>query len=157
MTYKPEALQLILETTSGYPYFIQELCNKVWESYNDCVITREAVESAISISNESLDKSFFMVRFDRCTAKEKEFMIAMVKCGDLPCTISNVAMNMNKNVTSISLLRAQLINKGLIYATGHAEIDFTVPQFDQFIRRVTPESFERTCIVQRAISDWKQI
>lgn len=36
---------------------------------------------------------------------------------------------------SIATYRSQLIHKGLIYATNHGEIDFTVPQFDEFLRR----------------------
>ena len=85
-----------------------------------------------------MDKGFFMVRFERTTKREKQFMFAMVKCDDLPCTISNVATIMNMNANKISTFRAQLINKGLIYATGHTEIDFTVPQFDGFLKRVNP-------------------
>lgn len=65
-------------------------------------------------------------------------MTAMVKCGELSCTISNVAAILDKNSRSISPARGKLISKGMIYATGHAEIDFTVPQFDNFIRRVNP-------------------
>lgn len=46
---------------------------------------------------------------------------------------------MEKEVSSISPYRAQLINKSVIYATGYAEIDFTVPGFDCYLRRVNPE------------------
>ena len=42
-----------------------------------------------------------------------KFIFAMVKCGELPCTISNIATNLHKPVKSISPTRAQLINKGL--------------------------------------------
>ena len=59
----------------------------------------------------------------------------MVQCGTLPCTISNVAANMKKETTSISPIRAKLIDKGLIYSARHAELDFTVPEFSGFIRR----------------------
>ena len=62
----------------------------------------------------------------------------MVKCGKLPCTIANVAKLMNKSVSSISPIRAQLISKGMIYPTSHGEIDFTVPQFDAYVRRINP-------------------
>lgn len=61
----------------------------------------------------------------------------MVKCGELPCTISNVAKNLHKNVNSISTIRAQLINKGIIYPIRYKELDFTVPEFDGFIRRLS--------------------
>ena len=53
--------------------------------------------------------------------------------------ISNVASIMKAKVNSISTFRAQLINKGLIYATDYAEIDFTVPQFDGFLKRINPD------------------
>ena len=67
------------------------------------------------------------------------FIFAMVKCGDLPCTIENVAKIMKRSVSSISPYRAQLINKGVIYATAHGEVDFTVPGFDEYLKRMNPE------------------
>ena len=45
---------------------------------------------------------------------------------------------MNMNVNKISTFRAQLINKGMIHTTGYAEIDFSVPQFDGFLKRINP-------------------
>ena len=71
--------------------------------------------------------------------KKKMFIFAMAKCEKLPCSISNVAKIMETEVSSISPYRAQLINKSMIYATGYAEIDFTVPGFDQFLKRLNPE------------------
>ena len=79
---------------------------------------------------------FKKVRFDKCTSKEKEFMFAMANCGELPCTVANVAHILNKDLKSISPIRARLINKGLIYATRYGEIDFTIPKFDEFLKRM---------------------
>lgn len=45
--------------------------------------------------------------------------------------------NLHKNVNSISTIRAQLINKGIIYPIRYKELDFTVPEFDGFIRRLS--------------------
>lgn len=60
----------------------------------------------------------------------------MVECGELPCTIANVAKNLNKSVSSISTTRAQLINKGIIYPIRYRELDFTVPEFSGYIQRL---------------------
>ena len=68
-----------------------------------------------------------------------DFLFAMIRCGNLPCTISNVAEVLEKKVSSVSPTRAQLISKGIIYSTGHGEIDFTVPQFDRYLKRINPE------------------
>lgn len=37
------------------------------------------------------------------------------------------------------LMPDQLINKGVIYATAHGEVDFTVPGFDDYLKRMNPE------------------
>lgn len=84
----------------------------------------------------SLDKGFFKVRYERCAESDKKFIFAMVKCGELPCTIANVAKNMKKSVTSISTTRAQLISKGIIYPVRYKELDFTVPEFSGFVKRL---------------------
>ena len=87
----------------------------------------------------NLDKSFFRVRYDRATKREKDFMFGMVRCGDLPCTIAEVANQMGTTPKSIGPLRSQLVHKGFIYATSYGEIDFTVPQFDRYLLRINPD------------------
>lgn len=79
---------------------------------------------------------FFKVRYERCADSDKKFVFAMVKCGDLPCTISNVAHNLKKSVNSISTTRAQLISKRVVYPIRYKELDFTVPEFDNYVIRL---------------------
>lgn len=140
ISYAEDAVQEILKWSHGYPYFLQEICNIVWKNTEEkeC-ISLEDVENVIPTFLKHLDKSFFRMRYERCTKKEHDFLFAMVRCGELPCTISNVAMIMKKRVNSISPLRAQLISKGIIYSTGRGEIDFTVPLFDEYLKRINPE------------------
>lgn len=141
VSYEADAVEEIIKWTKGYPYFIQELCNTIWEYTNKDIIEKADVERVIPTFLNHLDESFFKVRFERCTKKEHDFLFAMVKCGDLPCSISNVAhfMKRDKDVKSISPVRAQLISKGIIYSTGHGEIDFTVPLFNEYLKRINPE------------------
>ena len=93
--------------------------------------------------NSLLDVGFFKVRYERCAEMDKKFVFAMVRCGDLPCTISNVAKNLNKSVHSISTTRAQLINKGIIYPVRYKELDFTVPEFAGYIQRL--DEYKQWC------------
>ena len=85
---------------------------------------------------KTLDNGFFKVRYERCSEADKKFIFAMTACGELPCTISSVAKIMNKTVNSISTSRAQLISKGIIYSVRYKELDFTVPEFDAYVRRL---------------------
>ncbi len=139
VVYTPAAVKEILKWSKGYPYFVQELCNTVWNGTETEKIALDDVERAIPIFLKHLDESFFKMRYERCTKKEHDFLFAMVRCNTLPCTISNVAQILKKKVNVISPIRAQLISKGIIYSTGRGEIDFTVPLFDEYLRRINPE------------------
>jgi len=136
VAYTEEAINKIIGITDGYPYFLQEYGKQVWNFIKDNKIDIDSVQAAYPIFEKSLDDSFFKVRYDRATTKEKEFMLAMAECGELPCTIAQVASKMKTAVSSISPLRGQLIYKGFIYSARYGEVDFTVPQFKQYLKRI---------------------
>ena len=137
LTFEENALEEIYKITEGYPYFVQELCKTILDNIeNKNNITLEDVKNNINTFNEILDTGFFKTRIAKCTDRELEFIFAMNECGELPCTISNVAIILKKKVNSISPIRANLINKGIIYSNKFGEIDFTVPQFDKFLKRL---------------------
>lgn len=137
VTYTDAAIAKILEITEGYPYFLQEYGKQVWNHLGDeQTITQEMVEAAYADFEKSLDESFFKVRHDRATPRELDFMIAMVKTGKLPCSTKDISQLMDCPISTVSPLRAQLMHKGFIYAANRGEVDFTVPQFDQYLKRI---------------------
>lgn len=142
--YAHEAINKIVEITKGSPFFIQQLCKIVYDKTNKDVIELSDVENCIDEFLSSLDERFFKSRYERCAESDKKFIFAMVECGELPCTISNVAHNLNKTVGSISTTRAQLISKGIIYPVRYKELDFTVPEFSGYIQRL--EEYKQWCI-----------
>ena len=136
VSYTDKAIEKIVQITKGYPFFIQQFCQIVYKKNDKPVIDDATVDSCMNEFFKVLDEGFFKSRYERCAESDKKFIFAMVKCGELPCTISNVAKNMKKSVNSISTTRAQLINKGIIYPVRYKELDFTVPEFSGFIERL---------------------
>ena len=137
INYTDEAVNKIIEITQGYPYFLQEYGKWVWEcKKEESIIDIKIVNKAYDKFEQSLDKAFFKVRHDRATAREIEFMTAMVACEKLPCSTKEIANIVGESIQAISPLRAQLIHKGFIYAAKRGEVDFTVPQFDKYLKRV---------------------
>lgn len=136
VSYSKEAIETIINITKGYPFFIQQMCQVVYRNAEDKIIQDTDVKNCINEFFELLDSGFFKVRYERCAESDKKFIFAMVKCGELPCTISNVAKNLHKNVGAISTTRAQLISKGIIYPVRYKELDFTVPEFSDYIQRL---------------------
>ena len=145
--YSKDAIERIIAVTKGYPFFIQQMCQIVYQKSQDKYIDCVHVENCMKEFFDTLDNGFFKVRYERCSDSDKKFIFAMVKCGELPCTISNVAKNLKKDVTSISTIRAQLISKGIIYPVRYKELDFTVPEFTGYIQRL--EEYKQWLIGKR--------
>jgi len=136
----PEALDAIVHETRGYPYFVQEWGKHAWDVAATSPITLEDVERASTTAVASLDESFFRVRFDRLTPAEKRYLRAMADLGPGPHRSGDIASRLGREVTSLGPTRNQLIAKGMIWSPHHGDTAFTVPLFDEFMRRIMPGS-----------------
>lgn len=135
---EPEALQKIIQQTRGYPYFLQEWGKHAWDVARTSPITGLDVEKASRDAVATLDESFFRVRFDRLTPVEKRYLRAMAEIGPGPHRSGDVAQRLGRKVTSLGPTRNQLISKGMIWSPSHGDTAFTVPLFDEFMRRIMP-------------------
>ncbi|MGE4251305.1 MAG: ATP-binding protein [Parvibaculaceae bacterium] len=133
-----DALQRIFEKTEGYPYFLQEWGKHAWDAADASPITLGNVELASQSAIAALDESFFRVRFDRLTPLEKKYLRAMAQLGAGPHRSGDVAEVLGRGVTSLGPTRNQLIAKGMIWSPSHGDTAFTVPLFDEFMRRIMP-------------------
>lgn len=129
------ALREICEITEGYPYFLQEWGFQAWNTADGSPIDDSDVKTATARALKRLDEGFFQVRFDRLTPKEREYVIAMAELGNGPYRSSEVAEHLGEPHSKLGPRRAQIISKGMIYSPQHGDIDFTVPMFDDYLRR----------------------
>lgn len=135
-----DALQRIFRETRGYPYFLQEWGKHAWDAAETSPITLRDVELACTTAVAALDESFFRVRFDRLTPLEKKYLRAMAELGPGPHRSGDIAERLNREVTSLGPTRSQLIAKGMIWSPSHGDTAFTVPLFDEVMRRIMPGS-----------------
>jgi hypothetical protein len=130
------ALARVYELSGGYPYFLQEFGKQAWDySSGPDRITLDEVNVAVPEAINELDGGFFRVRIDRVNESERSYLRAMASLGAGPYSSGAVAAKLKKTTTQIGPHREALIKRGLIYSHRYGEINFTVPMFDQFIRR----------------------
>ncbi len=134
-----DALEKILAETQGYPYFLQEWGKQAWDVAESSPIRLVDVERATALAVIALDESFFRVRFDRSTPSEKRYLRAMAELGPGPHRSGDIANKLGREVTNLGPIRAKLISKGMVWSPTHGDTAFTVPLFDQFMRRVMPD------------------
>lgn len=133
------AIDAIRVATQGYPYFLQEWGRQSWDVAEASPIDAEDVVTASQAALAQLDASFFRVRFDRLTPKEKEYLRAMATLGPGPHRSGEIAQILGRAVNSVGPVRNSLIQKGMIFSPDHGDTAFTVPMFDAYMRRVMPE------------------
>jgi len=138
------ALQAIFEKTKGYPFFLQEWGYQAWDIADASPINKDDVERATSFALKRLDEGFFRVRLDRLTPKEQKYVFAMAELGEGSYRCSDVAEKLGESTQKLGTCRAQIINKGMIYSPAHGDIAFTVPMFEEYLKRIQNSGIENS-------------
>jgi hypothetical protein len=138
VTFAEDALDELVSITHGYPYFLQEWGYHVWNAAPRSPITLEDVRLAGPDVQHQLDKNFFLVRMDRLAPAEKQYLGAMAELGPGPHRSGDIATKLGVKVESVAPRRSVLIQKGMVYSPAHGDTAFTVPLFDEFLRRALP-------------------
>jgi hypothetical protein len=137
--YAEAAVELALEWTEGYPFYIQQLGKHAWNLADSSPIGRDDVEAATPAAQTALDRNIYEVRVQRATEQERRYMRAMAELGEGPYRSGAVAGKLGKTTGAVSVIRQRLLDKGLTYATeDYGYIDLTVPRFAEFMRRYMP-------------------
>lgn len=131
-----EAVARVIHDTKGYPYFLQEFGKQAWNLAAGPRITLEDVDAATILAVDDLDQGFFRARIDKTTDAERDYLRAMASLGGPgPYRSGDVSAHLGKKTTQTGPTRDSLIKRGLCYAPRHGDLAFTVPMFDEFIRR----------------------
>lgn len=138
VSFAEEALEELVRASQGYPYFLQEWGYHVWNHALASPIPAGDVYAVRPLVLAALDRDFFRVRLDRLTPKERGYLRAMAELGAGPHRSGDIATKLGVRVESVGPRRSGLIRKGMIYSPAHGDTAFTVPLFDEFLRRVMP-------------------
>ncbi|MGH6949345.1 MAG: hypothetical protein ACREH4_00580, partial [Vitreimonas sp.] len=131
-------LRAIVKATQGYPFFLQQWGKHTWNQAFASPISQRDVRAATPGAVAELDDGFFRVRMDRLTPSEKRYLRAMAELGPGPHASGDVAAALGRKVESVGPTRAKIIAKGVAYAPAYGDIAFTVPMFDEYLRREIP-------------------
>lgn len=148
INFTPEGVGLIIETSGGYPYFIQFVCKELYDIFLqriDIGLPPEGVP--IKEITRKLDKDFFAGRWARATDRQRELLsvIATLDHCDEEFSgqeIVKQAKSMANPFGSshVNQMLAALGTAGLIYKNRHGKYSFAVPLLGQFILRQARET-----------------
>lgn len=139
VAFENSALDAIVASAQGYPYFLQEWGYHAWNAAEGAVVASADVATVASSVESQLDENFFRVRFDRLTPRERDYLRAMAELGPGPHRSGTIAEQLDMKVESAGPIRSALISKGMVFSPAHGDTAFTVPLFDVLLRRAMPD------------------
>jgi len=142
--FTDESVEMIVEQSGGYPYFIQFICREVFDSF--VLLQRQEAPAPYSVPLDAitlkLDSDFFAGRWARATDRQRDLLWAIATLGkpEEEFTVQEVVQaskQLDKPFTSshVNQMLVSLCSAGLVYKNRFGKYSFAVPLFDRFILR----------------------
>ncbi len=132
------ATEQIVDLSDGFPFFVQTWAYHTWNAAMDEPISEADVARAAPNAQHALDSSFFAARIARIPASEVAYVQALASLGAGPHRSGEVAEAAGKTTPQVAAFRDRLIAEGVIYAPRYGWVEFAIPHFDRYVRRVLP-------------------
>ncbi len=139
-----ESIGLIIETSAGYPYFIQFICKEVYDVFVQQHKKGKIKGVPMDEITRKLDNDFFAGRWAKATDRQRDLLrvIANLPDADEEFTVHDIVeqSEMLENPfkgSQVNQMLLALANKGLVYKNRHGKYSFAVPLLGQFILRKT--------------------
>lgn len=139
----PASVEVIVNESAGYPYFIQFICREVY----DIFIRQHEDEEKKFVPTEEiqrkLDADFFAGRWARITDRQRELLwvVAHLDHPDEEFTIVELTEQAKELLSKAfspshaNQMLASLAERGMIYRNRPGKYSFAVPLLGRFIRR----------------------
>lgn len=138
VAWSQDATDQIVDRSDGFPFFVQTWAYHTWNAATDEPISAADVERAAPNAGNALDSSFFAARIARIPASEVGYVQALASLGAGPHRSGEVAAAGRKTTSQVAAFRDRLITEGIIFAPRYGWVEFAIPHFDQYVRRMLP-------------------
>lgn len=138
-----ELISSIIQSSGGYPYFLQYFCKEVY----DVAVQRHSVSEPLAVSlhdiTRKLDHDFFDGRWARTTDRQRDLLrvISQLENCDDEFTVKkivekSVEISVGEFKSShVNQMLSKLSENGIIFKNRHGKYSFAVPLLGQFISR----------------------
>lgn len=128
-----DALEEAAAATGGYPFMIQLVGYHVWRSASASSIDLADVRAGVSAARSRLGSLVHETSLADLSDVDRTYLIAMAQ-DEGESSTGEVARRLGVTPSYASTYRARLIAAGVIEATGHGRVDFTIPYLREYLR-----------------------
>lgn len=139
----PEAVDTIVRSSGGYPYFIQFICKEVYDAFIQQYGSGTITSVSMTDIERKLDSDFFAGRWARATDRQRDLMSVIASlehCDGEFSAQEIVAASRDGGLkpfssSHVTQMLSGLGAAGLVYKNRHGRYSFAVPLMGAFIRR----------------------
>jgi hypothetical protein len=143
LVFTEKAITLVIQTSGGYPYFIQFICREVYDIYIQKIAEGNNLPSVqMDEITRKLDKDFFAGRWAKASDRQRELLgvIALLDNNEGEFTVQEIVAQAKSlaspfSSSQVSQMLVTLTTSGLIYKNRHGKYSFAVPLLGRFILR----------------------
>lgn len=136
VTWALDALRLAVAESNGYPFKVQLMGDAVWSAAGDPgqgeKIVVDHVRAALPVVNGQM-RILFTARWRSASKGQRALLIAAAELGGVDVKRDDIAARLGMSTQSISTARDGLLRKGILDATGHGRLSFTLPGFAEYV------------------------
>ncbi len=150
VTFEPKALELLVEETAGYPFFVQEYASACWMMHNGDRITRADVERVAPGVRKDLELGYYDNRLRSLSPRETRYILALARLGPGPHSVAEIAAQLGMRTIDVSSIRSQLVKKEVLFVPWNGVVEFRMPLAERYVERHRPELEQRATIFGQA-------
>jgi len=135
VSWAPDALAEVVRTGRGYPQSLQILGAATWDAAapeDGAVLDLAAVRAGSEAARSALT-SIFEARWAVATPGERAFLLAMAQAERPIVRRGEIAARLATSTEALSMVRRNLITKGIVEEAGYGRLRFTIPGFERFV------------------------
>ncbi len=141
--FKEGSINLIIQTSGGYPYFIQFICREVFDIFLQNRAMGKSMTVPMKEITNKLDTDFFAGRWGRATDRQRELLsvIAQLENCDTEFSVQDIVEISKEKLpkpfssSHVNQMLLTLSNNGLVYKNRYGRYSFAVPLLGDFVLR----------------------
>jgi hypothetical protein len=142
--FRQEAVELIVEESGGYPYFIQFMCKEFFDIYLQRAREDPDKIGTVFLTDivRKLDRDFFAPRYEQLTDRQRDLMAIICSLGSADDQFTGQeivgaakAVHDEFSSSHVNQLLKAMIQSGFIYRNRHGKYSFAVPLWASFVKR----------------------
>jgi broad-specificity NMP kinase len=142
--FTDESVDLIVEASGGYPYFIQFICREAFDAVSQNIVGGEPPKSIeLSTVIQKLDRDFFDGGWSKVAERQRDVLeiAAALDTSDAEFTVAEIAEKSKSHdggrisPSHVNQMLASLCKAGFVYRNRHGKYSFALPMLRRYIIR----------------------